>query len=1029
MLIKKTPDLDGMNADTVDGMHAGDLLKKDDDTMAGKLGLSANSTTGDSITASNGAASKAHIGTTGDENGALSINTNIAVVGTVDLIDNPALPSWRTVLDSDADSFGVERAPAGTATWADRLIMDSLGHVSSDVGPFGTRSATMVVASSTASTAAKEAADYVCDGTGDQTEINAALAAIAATGNMGTVQLSEGTFYLSAVIQMPGNTVLKGQGMNVTIVTKKDGAGNFSLITNASGANNITIKDLTLDGNRNGNAADSRAIQFTSISRPLVDGVEVRQTTNDCMGFTGCSQVIVNNCYVHDGSVSGIDTLATSNYVVVKNCRIHNIAGHGVYIHGTNYASLTGNVINGCGQVGISVPSNSSYVSMTGNVIKNCVTNGVQLDSPYSTSSGNIATNCGTHSILNQNGANTISGNIVAYGGGNGYGICSYNASAINGVNATGNLIYSCANDGIVFQNSNNSAVTGNNIIKSAMHGLYSGEASNHTLIAGNLLSENGTAADNTYYGMCINSGTTDNLVVGNKVYRGASGNRALYDLYVIAGTSNNTVLMNEFTPATGGATYPWISGWTYRKTHTITSSATAGWWVRWWTDSTPNTVGDGTLVEDSNWNTVNVTNYRSSGTNINARAECTFVAPYAQAFTFYCSSDDGIRMWFDGAQVINGWVDQGDTTYSWTSGTLTLNSEHTIVVEHYQGGGGEHFHVEVQSASLARQDLSGTHCYSPHHTSSLSNYQMRFKVTATGADSGDTVSCAGHSANSLWDVRFTNSTGTVLPQWVESNDGSTAIIWVKVDSIPVPGSITLYMFYGNAGAGNVSTTSIFEWFDHFDDGDYAGEGWQNQSGANAWITEGGTELYTGGAYSASIARSTVSYGVNYACVFREYISPASGEAYTGWNGSNGHNAMAYWVWNGALLGRTNNGSDSNTGNVAASTDKGNWHVYEVRRRNYSGGSPHVDFLFEGTVTQSTTTNVDTSTAMNLYFMGASNISTVAHLDWIFVRKSAPVEPTHSTWSAEATGTFYVNNSGTNTVMGFDNSANLNRTS
>jgi hypothetical protein len=168
---------------------------------------------------------------------------------------------------------------------------------------------------------------------------------------------------------------------------------------------------------------------------------------------------------------------------------------------------------------------------------------------------------------------------------------------------------------------------------------------------------------------------------------------------------------------------------------------------------------------------------------------------------------------------------------------------------------------------------------------------------------------------------------------------------------------------------------------------------------------------------------------VNYACVFREYISPASGEAYTGWNNSNGHNAQVHWVWNGAITGRTNNGGDSDTGNVAASTDNGNWHVYEVRRRNYSGGSPHVDFLFEGAVTQTTTSNVDTSNAMNLYFMGASNISTVAHLDWIAVRKSAPVEPTHGTWSTEATGTFYVNNSGTNTVMGFNNSANLNRTS
>ncbi|HSE60678.1 MAG TPA: right-handed parallel beta-helix repeat-containing protein [Candidatus Saccharimonadales bacterium] len=72
------------------------------------------------------------------------------------------------------------------------------------------RVATLVVAASNASDSSKAAADYVCDGTGDHTEINTAVAALPASG--GIVQLTEGTYTLGDSITLGANVWLRGMG-------------------------------------------------------------------------------------------------------------------------------------------------------------------------------------------------------------------------------------------------------------------------------------------------------------------------------------------------------------------------------------------------------------------------------------------------------------------------------------------------------------------------------------------------------------------------------------------------------------------------------------------------------------------------------------------------------------------------------------------------------------------------------------------------------------------------------------------------
>ncbi|MDQ4104262.1 MAG: PA14 domain-containing protein, partial [Actinomycetota bacterium] len=64
-----------------------------------------------------------------------------------------------------------------------------------------------------------------------------------------------------------------------------------------------------------------------------------------------------------------------------------------------------------------------------------------------------------------------------------------------------------------------------------------------------------------------------------------------------------------------------------------------------------------------------------------------TTVSLAAGGYTFTATADDGVRAYLDGNMIINGWRDQGTTTY--TASLSVSAGTHTLVVEYYQNGGG----------------------------------------------------------------------------------------------------------------------------------------------------------------------------------------------------------------------------------------------------------------------------------------------------------------------------------------------------
>lgn len=62
--------------------------------------------------------------------------------------------------------------------------------------------------------------------------------------------------------------------------------------------------------------------------------------------------------------------------------------------------------------------------------------------------------------------------------------------------------------------------------------------------------------------------------------------------------------------------------------------------------------------------------------------------APVTGSYTFYTTSDDGVRLWVNGQQIVNNWTDHGATTNTSTAVTLTAGVKYDIRMEFYEKGG-----------------------------------------------------------------------------------------------------------------------------------------------------------------------------------------------------------------------------------------------------------------------------------------------------------------------------------------------------
>ena len=85
----------------------------------------------------------------------------------------------------------------------------------------------------------------------------------------------------------------------------------------------------------------------------------------------------------------------------------------------------------------------------------------------------------------------------------------------------------------------------------------------------------------------------------------------------------------------------------------------------------------------------------------------------FSETYTFYANTDDGVRLWVNGVQLVNNWVNQGATEKS-GSISLTGGQRYDIVMEYYQGTGYATAKLSWSSASTAKAIIPASQLYPP---------------------------------------------------------------------------------------------------------------------------------------------------------------------------------------------------------------------------------------------------------------------------------------------------------------------------
>src|SRR3954454_12424016 len=176
-------------------------------------------------------------------------------------------------------------------------------------------------------------ADYTCDGTADNIELQAAINAVASTG--GVVHARAGTYSLSAAITIPSGVTLAGEGPATVLKAATGLSGTTNLITNGShagGNTGIVIRDLKIDGNRpnrTGSVGNETGhnIFLKNVTYSTVQDVTAVDSFSANIAFgPGTNNSIIENCYTanagnHNILLVGSETGPTYTYEnIVRGC-------------------------------------------------------------------------------------------------------------------------------------------------------------------------------------------------------------------------------------------------------------------------------------------------------------------------------------------------------------------------------------------------------------------------------------------------------------------------------------------------------------------------------------------------------------------------------------------------------------------------------------------------------------------------------------------------------------------------------------
>jgi hypothetical protein len=426
------------------------------------------------------------------------------------------------------------------------------------------------------------------DGSGDfngndETPINAALAAVAATGG-GTVLLKEGTYTIATTkITIPVNCSLVGEGRAVSIIKAGNAFAGAEVVYINS--DHCQLRSLKVDGNATANGRSYNNITlYTSADYCLVDDVWVTDvaknginsygtynTIRNCRCSTWGINAVGDGIIIYDGTYCKIEScfaeggaralangiaayspttlchdIIISNSIVTGNTQNHGFnieRAYRVKLIGCESYSNQGAGFNTTDDNG----SNLVYdVSFIGCISHTNVGAGFQLDRGRKinligcTAGGNTleGIRVGGSSAVNQVTVTgcTINNNTAS-------GFKGFNTSTAQFYSFTNCIFDTNGNRGLALEDTNDVTVSGCTVMGSTSYGIEFG--GDRVSVIGNMVNTNGTQ------GILVNVNASAYTVSGNSIYLNVG-----HGLRVNAsgGLISNNVLVDNSSGADGGS-------------------------------------------------------------------------------------------------------------------------------------------------------------------------------------------------------------------------------------------------------------------------------------------------------------------------------------------------------------------------------------------------------------------------------------------------------------------------------------------
>ena len=426
------------------------------------------------------------------------------------------------------------------------------------------KSVTKVVAPSGADIGS---ADYVCDGTADDVEIQAALDALPVGG--GEVKLLNGTFNIATVIALDSNQTLRGCGKN-TILTTTSAIG---ILDSWGGSGtekvNTTISDLQIDGNsvatrgvylRYSDNAIVKNLYIHSIpdsnngisgyyaSGCLIDGCDIRGCYSG-ISFDYCDDTIITSNNFSANRYSGVTLQSTCNRLSIIDNNSSGNSFYGLDCRGDNNV-VSNNICTTNTRAGIYTTTITNSVISGNNSSDNSQEGIFVINGDNNTVSGNCCIGNYSSNIHLENTAsyNVVIGNTCSNSTADaGIFIESGGGSASNSNIISGNICNENDTYGIRLYEASLSEIINNHCYSNNLDGITLSNSSHNNSISNNFLLANGQGTDDTYDGINLQTANY-NLLSGNTCLDGGGAAQPKYGIHIqsVGTPTGNIVMLNN---------------------------------------------------------------------------------------------------------------------------------------------------------------------------------------------------------------------------------------------------------------------------------------------------------------------------------------------------------------------------------------------------------------------------------------------------------------------------------------------------